>query len=222
MMLCTCLAESNVNDCLKVAKSIDTDIVEHRIDYLNDIYSLEILYRSIAQPVISTVRPEWEGGLFTGSEESRLEMLNLAMDAGCAAIDVEHSASEWFKEMAMGKAKKTSTIVISSKHYFENTPDLPILISLISSMKQEGADLGKIITTARDIRDCETIAKLQRYANSIGFPLVTFAMGEKGLISRVASIRLGSPFTYVSIGKKTALGQVSADIMRLLLEEGSV
>jgi len=41
--------------------------------------------------------------------------------------------------------------------------------------------------------------------------LIAFAMGDFGRISRVLSLYLGSPFTYVSLGKPIAPGQFSVD-----------
>jgi 3-dehydroquinate dehydratase-1 len=41
--------------------------------------------------------------------------------------------------------------------------------------------------------------------------LISFAMGDFGRISRILCLYLGSPYTYVSLGKAVAPGQFSVD-----------
>jgi len=41
--------------------------------------------------------------------------------------------------------------------------------------------------------------------------LIAFAMEDRGRVSRILSMYLGSPFTYVSLGKPIAPGQFSVD-----------
>lgn len=219
MMLCACLAESTIEECREVARTIDTQLVEHRIDYLESVHSLDQLYRSIPQPVIATVRPSWEGGRFDGSESSRLELLKLAIDSDCTAIDIELSMPTWARDKAIGYAKENDTLIITSKHIFSGTPELPELINIMGEMKALGADIGKIVTTANGIEDCDTVIELQKRAKAMKFSLVSFAMGDLGITTRIASLKHGAPFTYVSIGKKTAPGQLNASAMRLLLRE---
>jgi len=219
MMLCACLAEGTIEECLAKARDIDTQIVEHRIDYLKKVNSLEELYQSIEQPVISTVRPKWEGGRFTGSEKARSDIIKNTIDAECAAVDIELSTPKEYREKLVAYAKRKVAMVISSRHVFIGTPALPELIEVMDEMRNMGADIGKIVTTANSMEDCNTIIELQKHARAMEFPLVSFAMGNTGLITRVASLKNGAPFTYVSTGRKTAPGQVNASIMRLLMEE---
>ncbi|HPR42311.1 MAG TPA: type I 3-dehydroquinate dehydratase [Candidatus Methanofastidiosa archaeon] len=217
-MLCACLAEDSIEKCMDRAKEIDTEMVEHRIDYLNDIHSLDKLYKEIAQPVIATVRPHWEGGRYTESERSRLRVIKDAIDAECEAIDIELATPTDVRGEAVGYAKERGVLVIASRHVFSGTPDLLELIETIDKMRDMGADVGKIVTTANETEDCNVIIELQRHARAIKFPLVSFAMGEIGLMTRVSSIRNDAPFTYVSAGVATAPGQVDASRMRVLME----
>ena len=45
---------------------------------------------------------------------------------------------------------------------------------------------------------------------------VAFCMGEQGKFSRILCLHLGSPFTYVSLGKAIASGQFSVDEIKSL------
>ncbi|MDX1596241.1 MAG: type I 3-dehydroquinate dehydratase, partial [Nitrosopumilaceae archaeon] len=52
---------------------------------------------------------------------------------------------------------------------------------------------------------------LQLYRKKGKTNLIAFAMGEEGRISRILCLHLGSPYTYVSLGKAVAPGQFSVD-----------
>jgi len=219
MMLCACLAENTIEKCMEKASKIDTRMIEHRIDYLDDIGPLDKLYQVIKQPVVSTIRPKWEGGRYTGSENSRLDIIKKAIDAECAAVDIELSTPKENRDAAVKYAKRKSALVILSRHVTYGTPSLPELIGLTDMMREQGADIGKLVTTANTLEDCNTIMELQKHSMTMEFPLVSFAMGKIGLLTRVSSLKYGAPFTYVSSGEETAPGQVNAFVMRMLMEE---
>ena len=70
----------------------------------------------------------------------------------------------------------------------------------------------KIVTTAKTVTDGAKILTL--YSNSSKVNLIAFSMGEEAKFTRILSLHLGSPFTYVSLGKPIAPGQFSLDQMR--------
>ena len=72
----------------------------------------------------------------------------------------------------------------------------------------------KIVTTAKTEYDVPKILCL--YSKASGLSLVAFCMGEIGKISRVICLYMGSPFTYVSLGKPIAPGQYSLREIRKL------
>ena len=45
---------------------------------------------------------------------------------------------------------------------------------------------------------------------------MAFCMGDQGKFSRILCLHLGSPFTYVSLGKAIAPGQFSLDEIKSL------
>ena len=67
----------------------------------------------------------------------------------------------------------------------------------------------KIITMAKSINDGPRILSL--YKNSKNIKLIAFSMGNFGRMSRLLCLLLGSPYTYVSLGKPIAPGQFSLD-----------
>ena len=67
----------------------------------------------------------------------------------------------------------------------------------------------KIVSTAKSVDDATRMLELynKRGKNN----LIAFAMGDEGKISRILCLYLGSPYTYVSLGKAVAPGQFSVD-----------
>jgi 3-dehydroquinate dehydratase-1 len=72
----------------------------------------------------------------------------------------------------------------------------------------------KIVTMANSIGDATTVLSLYR-KQSAG--LIAFSMGDHGRISRILCMSLGSPFTYVSLGKPIAPGQFSVDEVKSII-----
>jgi 3-dehydroquinate dehydratase-1 len=73
--------------------------------------------------------------------------------------------------------------------------------------------MGKIVTTARTPEDNLTVLSLIPWAKkNLGLPLVAFAMGPLGKLSRVAAPLLGAPYTYAALPgrEKAAPGQLDA------------
>ena len=62
---------------------------------------------------------------------------------------------------------------------------------------------------AKSISDGSRILTL--YNSSKNVKLIAFSMGNFGKMSRLLCMLLGSPYTYVSLGKPIAPGQLSLD-----------
>ena len=75
----------------------------------------------------------------------------------------------------------------------------------------------KIVTSAKTINDSSKVLSL--YNNSSKTNLIAFAMGDYGRMSRILCLYLGSPFTYVSLGKPIAPGQFSLEQVKKILNQ---
>jgi 3-dehydroquinate dehydratase-1 len=75
----------------------------------------------------------------------------------------------------------------------------------------------KIVTSAKTINDSSKVLSL--YNNSPKVNLIAFAMGDYGRMSRIICLYLGSPFTYVSLGKPVAPGQFSLEQIKKILKK---
>ena len=73
----------------------------------------------------------------------------------------------------------------------------------------------KIVTSAKTQSDSSNVLSL--YNSSTKKNLIAFAMGDPGRMSRILCLYLGSPYTYVSLGKPVAPGQFSLDQVKVIL-----
>ena len=76
----------------------------------------------------------------------------------------------------------------------------------------------KMVTMAKTISDGSRILSL--YNNGKGVKLIAFSMGNFGRMSRLLCLLLGSPYTYVSLGKAVAPGQFSVDEVKSIFTMG--
>lgn len=161
--------------------------------------------------ILATCRRHHNHGRFNGSIEEQLHILDLAVQNGAQAIDIEIETAE----VAQDKLNlfRGRTFLIISYHNFETTP---LLDPLVKRMHRIAADAYKIVTTARKASDTgRTLLAGKAHPK---MPLILLAMGELGFPSRVLSTNFGSIFTYAApvAAEGTAAGQVSARQLRHL------
>ena len=80
---------------------------------------------------------------------------------------------------------------------------------IVNQQSKAGADICKVVTTARSFED--NLSVLQLISEFPKTKLVSFAMGPLGVTSRVLCPLVGGDFTYASIekGKESAPGQIT-------------
>jgi len=216
--VCVTIAESNPRKIVKEIKKalIDSDYAELRLDFLkpNQIPFCLILSKKHLKRCICTVRPTTEGGKFQGTEKERISILKLISEFEPYLLDVEYSTLK--KNQGLQKYfKSTRTNILVSWHDFIKTPNEQTLRVMLRKMSKFSNNV-KIVTTAKTIGD--TIRVLGLYKNHAKkINLISFAMGDYGRISRILSTKLGSPYTYVSLGKPVAPGQFSLKEMKSIL-----
>jgi 3-dehydroquinate dehydratase type I len=217
MKICACITGKTADECISLASSLDSDLIEHRIDFMENPSDFKKIYSSTKIPVLATNRPLRSGGNFSKSEKERIALLLKSIDAGCAMVDIEIETEDSLKKEVIKKAKEKNCKVIISMHDFNKTPELKDLLEIMHNEKEQGADIGKIVTTANSMADCNIIMNLISCAEEENFPLIAFAMGEMGKFTRMVSL-LESPFTFASIGEKTANGQLDLEAMKKVKE----
>lgn len=195
-----------VNTDLKAIKEVEplADLFEVRIDIIGDGW-MEVA-RQLKKPWIATNRTVEEGGNWQGSEARRIEGLLRAIELGASMVDVEFKTKNL--ENIVPLVKKRVQCILSH-HNVERTPPVEEMRKTVQGQLKAGADICKIVTTARTLED--NLAVLQLISEFRDNRVVAFAMGLEGQLSRVLSPLVGADFTYASVekGRESAPGQIT-------------
>jgi len=199
-------------EAVRRAEAFNPDLIEVRLDYVDPPPDLERLRSATALPLIATSRLTAEGGRFEGPEEERIGMLVGACEAGFDFIDLELQAAGFMDEI-----RGSGTGLILSHHDLSGTPPIERLEGVLDAMLELGPDICKIIGTARTRDDNLVYLDLIRRARARA-RIVSFGMGDAGLVSRTLSPLLGGEFTYASAGRgeEAAPGQMPIEALREL------
>ena len=216
--LCVCLTERTQQSCIDFVTNSSSDLIEHRMDFMNPINNLKEIYSATDIPIIATCRSQELGGNFQGDETQRINHLLDAIYNGASIVDIEIETEHELMKQIRSEASKNNCQIIISKHFTTNIPEYNDLLSLIEEMKKSGADILKVVLTPKSIRDCKRILQLYNLEN-LDTPLIAFAMGDLGKFTRVSALYLGAPFMYVSqdSGREAASGQISLSDMRAIV-----
>jgi 3-dehydroquinate dehydratase I len=219
--ICVAVARETVEEALVMARQVSSqaDVIEIRLDYLKDPQILPFL-AGIEIPLLFTNRPVWEGGKFTGDENSRISPLMAAAEKQAAFIDLELRAPAESLCRLQTEIEGSATRLVLSWHDFIHTPVREELVDVLHTMQNQGAHIGKIVTMAHNYLDVLRVLQLQEDAALMRFPLIAFCMGRPGIISRLATLELGGYMTYCSPDNDcaTAPGQLSANVLRQIYE----
>ena len=186
-----------------------SDYAEIRFDFLNTNMVPEALHliRKDLRKCVCTLRPSREGGKFSSSEKNRISIIKLIAEYEPFLLDIEYDTLRKNKGLQR-YLKNTNTNTLVSWHNFRQTPAISILKNKLSKMKKFSNNI-KIVTMAKSINDGSRVLSL--YNTSKNVKLIAFSMGNLGKMSRLLCLLLGSPYTYVSLGKPIAPGQFSLD-----------
>jgi len=214
---CISIAEKNP---VKLKKILNvslkkSELVEIRFDFLKP-EQIPIVLESIKKDlkkIVCTLRPKKEGGRFEGNEKERISILKLIAEYNPFLIDVEFSTMKKNKELAK-YLKRTKSELLISEHDFKKTPKTLELKNKLKQMSKFSKNI-KIVTTAKTTDDATRILEIYNKRGNLN--LIAFAMGDSGRMSRILCLYLGSPYTYVSLGKPVAPGQFSVDEVKKII-----
>jgi 3-dehydroquinate dehydratase-1 len=185
-----------------------SDYAEIRFDFLNPNLVPDALQqiKKDLRKCVCTLRPVSEGGKFEGGEKNRISIIKLIAEYNPFLLDVELNTLSKNKNLRR-YLKNTGTDILVSWHNFKQTPSNSALKKKLTQMKKISNNI-KIVTMAKSINDATRVLSLYKNNNT---KLIAFSMGNYGRISRILCLFLGSPYTYVSLGKPVAPGQFSVD-----------
>jgi len=208
---CVSIAEKTpykIKQTMKIALK-KSDYVEVRFDFLKIEQipeAIEMIKKDLNR-IVCTLRPKTEGGKFLGNEKERIDIIKLIAEYNPFLLDVEFNTLK--RNLSLVKyLKSTKTKLLVSWHDFKKTPSSAKLKKKMEQMTKFSSNV-KIVSTAKSINDSNRMLEL--YSKKGKTILISFAMGDFGRISRILCLYLGSPYTYVSLGKAIAPGQFSVD-----------
>ena len=178
------------------------DLFEVRIDMIGAGW--RDVAKQLEKPWLACNRRAEEGGHWRGIEAARIEELMAALDLGAAIIDVELATAGLGEIVPRIKTRAECMI---SHHDFSETPAAAVMQAIIEKELAAGADICKLVTTAKNTAD--NIGLLSLIEKFPGCRLVVFGMGAAGGVSRILGPLASSEFTYGSLseGRESAPGQ---------------
>ncbi|MCZ6795670.1 MAG: type I 3-dehydroquinate dehydratase [Planctomycetota bacterium] len=179
--------------------------------------ALDVLSRLATRlPVLFTVRLATQGGAYRGSEAKRLGLYRRALERGAALVD-----AEWGSEAARALAMDSAPLVLSY-HDFDGMPAPADLSCLTAEMESLEPRALKVVPTAKVLHDSARMLEWLGQRGAAAPIRIGFAMGEKGIPSRVLSIARGAPCTYGAVRGAVAPGQLSVEDLTGLYRVGSL
>ena len=223
-MICVSVMGREISEIERKAERVlrlGGDLVELRLDFLKSLKLEELrrLVSKFAERAIVTLRPSWEGGGYRGSEEERIRIVEEIASEKPAYVDLELMTRDLEK---VSRRLRKHTRLIVSFHDFSETPSEEALATRAQRCLSYG-NLGKIVTMSSSFSDNLKILGLYGRKDLPSGKLIAFAMGEKGVVSRILSPLLGSPIAYACLpGEEVAPGQLTLhelrEILRLVTE----
>lgn len=206
-MICVPVFAASMEEALDLLLEIppETDLVELRLDPMADP-EIGTLLAAAPCPAIVTCRPPRQGGVWDGTESSRLALLREAIDEGADYVDIEADA---FHQIEPGGSTKR----IASLHDFQGVPD--DLEDQIRAMEKLPCDLVKFACMPRHLAEGMRILRALRACTK---PAIGIGMGEYGEFTRILAPVFGGVLTFGSIraGKESAPGQLTAHELKHL------
>jgi 3-dehydroquinate dehydratase-1 len=159
--------------------------------------------------LVIVCKDQVENGRFSRIPAEKVELLAAAARAGADYIDIGlHTGKKWIETLV--KKKKKAKLILSF-HDFEKTPSVARLKSLAERMKELGADNIKIATFSNTLEDTQQLIELALQLKKEKKKHIILGMGEKGMVTRILGQKLGNELHFVSLGSKTAAGQLTLE-----------
>ena len=232
-MICTTIQNKNAEQILQALEQCE--MAEVRLDRcelsareVEDVFTSDV-------PLVATCRiadvmrtePSLQDESLTAQSREVKAMqiaerrLVRAIEAGARYVDVEIEAPKQMSKRVRNAAHENGTIFIRSYHDFEGTDSLEALKAIVEKCIYHGADMVKIVTTARSQEDVQRVMSLYEwFRNEVkDLPdgsLIAFCMGEEGRRSRLDCLKYGAPYTYAALSEEesAAPGQWPAEDLR--------
>ena len=200
----------NVNEAktlLEKAQEAQANMIEVRFDKIEDLTEIACLTKIVQIPLIATNRKS-----IMGTNEAQRTLL-IAAKNGFEYVDMDINNPNLKENVKEIRTLGTKPII--SFHNYYGTVSSNELEIILEQEIQSGAEICKIVTTAKTYQDNLDLLNFIQKANGKA-KIICFAMGEKGKISRLLSPTFGAYLTYASVEgeTETAPGQMTIQDMK--------
>jgi 3-dehydroquinate dehydratase I len=168
-------------------------------------------------PMIFTCRIASEGGIQPVDPETRLALIDAAIDSNRPDIvDIELRNPPALIETVHKAAERQGIRLILSYHDFSRTPSQEVILDKLEQAQSLGADIAKVAVMPNDYMDVLTLlnATMKARCETVKIPVITMAMGRLGAVTRMAGGLFGSDVTFAIGETATAPGQIPIDALR--------
>jgi 3-dehydroquinate dehydratase type I len=195
---------------IEKGEAAHADFIEIRLDRLEDCLENR---RGLADLAAHGKTPKIATDKASQKETEHRQLLIAAAKSGFEYVDVELSTQQL--EDLTRELKALGAKPIVSFHKFGGSLSISELESVLEREISSGAEVCKIVTTAKHMEDNLTALNFMAAASGKA-KLVCFCMGELGKISRLLSPLFGGFFTFASLerGSETAPGQMTIQEMK--------
>ena len=216
-MICVSIQHKNCEEILEILSKVEMaeirlDLCDLSLEEIEEIFSTDT-------PTVATCRVEPTN--YRSVDEAQRK-LSAAIKSGAAFVDVEIEAPKSLANAIKNLAREYGTRLIRSYHDYEGTDSLEALKAMVGKCLYHGAELVKIVTTARNENEAARVLSLYESKIWVGEDkapgqgdLIAFCMGEEGRQSRLDCLKFGAPYTYAALTDEdaTAPGQWSYEAM---------
>lgn len=221
--------EGEILEQAEMAASSPADLVEWRADYYEHaadaidsrMLAARIAERLAGRPLIYTYRTAAEGG--EGALHAELYgqlLIKLSESSAIPLIDVEACRPEFDAEGLIGAIRDRGTAVIGSVHFFKGTPSKKEMENILLRLSKSSADMIKMAVMPEKPSDVlKLMTVTEKMHRKIDKPLITMAMGELGMLSRISGSLTGSALTFGALKEASAPGQLPVDDLKAVLEK---
>lgn len=210
-MICTVLQNRNYQQIMDALQFCE--MAEIRLDKCElTMREIENIFMEADVPLVATCRISPEVTV----DQAEKKLLK-AVEAGASFVDIELGAPKSMSKRVRQAAHECGAVFIRSYHDFEATDSHEALKALVDKCRYHGADMVKIVTTAKSEEDMDNVLSL--YNDYEPYGLLAFCMGEAGRQSRIACLACGAPYTYAAYNEEesAAPGQwVASEMMEEL------
>ena len=214
-----------------------SNFIEFRFDYIENEELLKpILLKNLKELIpadvisIFTLRHHSEGGKLELSEDRREKIILRLIEAKPDYIDIEMNSNRSLLEKIKDISDTNDTKLIFSSHDFIKTPNFDDSISTVDkfehllldelkfNIKTINSSVYKLIFTAQEFKDNFISIKICNFYSKLNRKIISFCMGDLGIISRIYCLKNGAFLTYGSFMENTAPGQINSKDIKDWLE----